>query len=427
LAALACTALEPSYRATTVLWVQRSTGPGVTVDTLAATHAAIALSDTVLRSALQDVPLDPRGGALIALKPKLLPNRLYEWIYGAPNAQDLRDNFNADLRTGHGIIKLSFRYRDSTEAAKLLNAVVRRYNEMLPQLWRWQDAGSTYDIQEKLLNNYRGASLDLSNFSEKTKLYSPDQKSNVLTQRAELSAALAHTRQELASRKAQLEIWPDELVKMKPLARILSQTDVLAKQRAEQRQADDPVVQNMYNTPPLILQNVYKESVQLVLQLRADVAGLQKQLEQQERDLNTLDQQLGAFNRSEPELNSLKLRVEQTYADAASFNKWLFQSRADAALSEAKILQPAYPSVTPIFPDWRIFVPFGAVVGFMLGVLIVVLSKEGRELLLHAFADEEMDAIPDAPLRAPVEFRTRRKDPPRPQADNGAKHTAALP
>lgn len=397
--------LLPSYRATTILLVQRAAG--ATSDSPAATHAEVALSDSVLRSALRDVPLDPQGGSLIALRedwlPATLARNISTLINGTPNVLDLRNNFSSDVQPSQGIVKLSFRYRDPSDAARLLNTVVQRYGEKISQLGRWQDGTSSQETLDKLLEAYRIASLDLSNFSAKTKLYSADQKDKTANQRSELSAALNQTRQELESRKAQLEVWPEELGKMRPLARILGTTDLMAAPKTGSSVGTTP---EAYNSPPLVLQRVYQDSVQQVLKLRAETAGLSKQLEEQERTLAQLDQQLLAFSRNEPELNSLKLRVEQTYADAASFSKWLLQSRTDATLAEAKVLQPAYPVGLSVFPNLKEFVLAGAAFGFMLTVLLTLLSKEGRALIARALADapESGDPEPETATVAPVQF-----------------------
>jgi uncharacterized protein involved in exopolysaccharide biosynthesis len=324
-------------------------------------------------------------------------------INGTPNVLDLRNNFSSEVQPAQGIVKLSFRYRDPSDAARLLNTVVQRYGEKISQLGRWQDGTSSQETLDKLLEAYRIASLDLSNFSAKTKLYSADQKDKTANQRSELSAALNQTRQELESRKAQLEVWPEELGKMRPLARILGTTDLMASPKTGSSVGPTP---EAYNSPPLVLQRVYQDSVQQVLKLRAETAGLSKQLEEQERTLAQLDQQLLAFSRNEPELNSLKLRVEQTYADAASFSKWLLQSRTDATLAEAKVLQPAYPVGLSVFPNLREFVLAGAAFGFMLAVLLTLLSKEGRALIARALADvpESGDPEPETATVAPVQF-----------------------
>lgn len=373
-----------TYQAETLILIKKSNASAATSRSAATepaiVHTRILTSTEVVKSALADVPLDPGEDHA----PEAYIGKVRDFIReqtgkpmlsrGSKSLLTAMRNLDAGVEPGGEIIRVTFRFGEPDTASAFVNAVTTHYASRLQQLSQWRDSNPIATREDELVRAYQRAYGELTEFSSKTKLYSSDEQQRLaLKRRNDLSAAMAETRGAIEDKTAQLATYPEQLAKMKPLARVLGSTDLTGEHSpTATKRGTIPDNDASTYTPPQLLQRVYQDTVQTVVKLRTELAGLEKKIDQQLREQQAVDAELNALSQQQAQYNTLELRVSQTRADAEAYSRWVTDQRSLSALPEVQVLQSATPPIRPVFPRPELVVPFCALLSILFGAAAIV-------------------------------------------------------
>lgn len=407
------------YEAETLILIRKpASAPGRTngADDPAVVHTRILASSEVILGALRTVSLNPDEdrslGAYIAkardfarsLMEKSPSLRTNEMFLSAMR------NLRVSVEPGGEIIRVKFKYGNAETAALFLNAIADNYAARLQELSQWQDSSPIAAKEQELVHAYKNAYDQLTEFSSKTNVYSSDEQQQLaLRRRNDLLTAIAETRSAIEDKTAQLATYPDQLSKMKPLARVLGTSDIVGPVPTDKRRKIPDTEDVTANTPPLLLQKVYQDTVQTVVKLRTELAGLEKKLDQLVREQQHVDSELNSLAQYEAEYNKLLFQVNQTRSDAEAYTKWITDQRSLSPLPEIQILQSARPPVRAMFPRPELVLSFCALLSMLLGAAciattVAVSGSSSRFAHLNSLAalphSEIATDLPAPPLRS---------------------------
>ena len=328
------------------------------------------------------------------------------------------------------IIRIGFRHPDPQLAANFVNEVAASYITRSLELSHDTKAGIFFVEQRKKYNErYQRDATAYSNFSSERQMFSlSDQRRLALERRSALTASLAQTGAGIADKEAQIKATANQLRAMKPLAHVpqigqlLADSAVGTKQPAGRAAPSAPAGdsengrQAIAKDPPLLLVKVYQDTVQALVRVNAELAGLRATEERQKSELSSIAAELSLLAENEPEFERLRFDMAHARELAEGYAKKAAMQQVDDDLSSEKITniqiaQAATAPLEPTHPKPMLVLLLSGIAGALLAISLVLLTAAAK--LRRSVSDSAPLYYPYAQIEgvAPISLRRQRSSP----------------
>jgi len=340
-------------------------------------QAQILQSEEVIRRALRATDLNALFPAL--QHEALADNQLTEDLAykAARSAISVRVEPNTTL------LRIAFRNKSPGVAVSFTNSIVQQFVDRNLELERDSPAVDFFRSQkEQADKQYSMLSAQLSKLTSSLKIYSVDQQKKLTLDRANaLKAALALTRGGIADKRSQAEQLNVELNRLRPRALQSKQLGLTSPPNAE-KQAAGGASDDLASDPPLLLVRVYQESVQMLVRLRSELAGLTALEVQQTTELKTVDNELTLLSENESEFERLKSQVDLARQRGDLYGRKVSEQQLDADLNanrftNIRVVQAATIPADPVFPRPHILIPLALFAGLLAGIGLSLALEAG--------------------------------------------------
>lgn len=281
------------------------------------------------------------------------------------------------------LISVSVTNKDAKVAAGFANTLLDTFRLRTMELYSRSGADEFFTGERKKYDEAFEISSDrLSAFAIANNAYSIDeQRKLTLERRNELQAAAVRTRSSIVEKQNQASATAAQIANLKPIAQypqVRDLTQSIPKKTPKDNGSPLPEIATSASTPPLLLVKVYQETVQSLVQLKSDIAGLDALKAHQQDELTKVDAELQKLAEDEAKFDRLKLEVDQAKAASQQYSTLAAKERMAAevnekGLSTIEVAQPAIAPVRPSFPNPYIILPVGGAAGLLLGFCIPLL------------------------------------------------------
>jgi polysaccharide biosynthesis transport protein len=302
-----------------------------------------------------------------------------------------------NLEKDSQILTLTFRHPDPKIAEQFLSVVVRDFLRRQADLSGNAEAPAFFHQEAaRYRDEYRKASLELSDFSKQHAIYSVGQEIELaLSRRDSTLAALAKTRGTIAEKEAQAATFQNTLTQLR--RRISLPGEITGpKQNAPAAAGGTDGLTDSNKVPanesPLLLVKVFQETAQSLVNLNSEIVGLKSLANAQADTLSDVEKKLGSLSAISSEYRRLNDQLEQVSklleahvsraADAQMNANW----DASEKLSNVKVAQSATAPTEPVFPPKPLFIALGAVIGLVGGAATCVLLEAANARRRQAYA-----------------------------------------
>jgi polysaccharide biosynthesis transport protein len=342
-------------------------------------QAQILQSEEVVRRALRTMDLN-----------ELYPAAQHEAHGNSQLAEDLaykaaKSAISVRVEPNTTLLRISFRNNTPGVAVSFTNSIVQRFIDRNLELERDSPAVDFFRSQkEQADKQYAMLSAQLSKLTSGLKIYSVDEQKKLALDRANaLKAALALTRGGIADKRSQTEQLNTELNRLRPRALQSKQLGLASPPGAEKQllggASDD---QSLASDPPLLLVRVYQESVQMLVRLRSELAGLSALEDQQTAELKAVDGELNLLAENESEFERLKSQVDLARQRGNLYGRKISEQQLDADLNanrftNIRVVQAATIPTDPVFPRPHILIPLALLAGLLAGIGLSLALEAG--------------------------------------------------
>jgi|ERR1700733_199342 uncharacterized protein involved in exopolysaccharide biosynthesis len=389
---LICFVVPPNYEVYALVSGQIGTSPQSDSNRLAPdptsseqtlnSQAQILQSEEVIRRALRATDLNA-----------LFPALQHEALGNSQLAEDLaykeaKSAISVRVEPNTTLLRIAFRNKRPGVAVSFTNAIVQQFIDRNLELERDSPAVDFFRSQKEQADKRYGIlSAQLSKLTSSLKIYSVDEQKKLTLDRANaLKAALALTRGGIADKRSQAEQLDIELNRLRPRALQSKQLGLTSPPNAE-KQAAGGASDDLASDPPLLLVKVYQESVQMLVRLRSELAGLTALEEQQTTELKTVDNELTLLSENESEFERLKSQVDLARQRGDLYGKKISEQQLDADLNASRftnirVVQAATIPIDPVFPKPHILIPLALLAGLLAGIGLSLAIEAG---MIHKF------------------------------------------
>jgi uncharacterized protein involved in exopolysaccharide biosynthesis len=394
--------LQPVYEGTSILLTGQSNIEPTTNTVRPQSDNSVALvqvarSNDVIRTAIANVGSQYKPP--IPSSTLSLIERLRMRLFGAvppvvPSAletaaiTDVNSRLNVRSEPNSNILQISFRDSDPALAARFANAISQAFVDRQVALTASPGAADFFRSEKKRFDEeLREASAALERFSVENQIYAIDEQRELLLRRLnDMGARISATRSDISDKVGQRQMLAEALRRLKPVARspyVSSLVDSLGGDRPSSQNRIADVVDDRTSDPPLLLIQVYQQSMVSLFKLSSEILGAQNLQQQLEQEQAKLTAQVNTLSRNAEEAARLKQNVRE-----ATYNSELYAKRAVeeqitfdlhvTGLASVKVVQTADEASRPAFPNYRMLFPAAAVFSLMLGLGAVLLLGRPR-------------------------------------------------
>lgn len=282
------------------------------------------------------------------------------------------------------LIWITFSHGDPVIATDFANTVLAAFRQRTIELFGRSGAAAFFTEQKKTYDAaFETTSKRLSDFAAQNDIYNlVDQQKLVLERRNLLLAANVKTKGDIVDKQYQASATATQITNLKPIAQYPQIRD-LARSTKKTEDAGTGVMDSLPDIPrtnsatPLLLVRVYQDTVQSLVKLKTEIAGLTALQELQRTELSKIDTELQSLAQRGSKFERLQLEViqsreaSQQYAALAT-KEQLAAEVNKKGLSTIEIAQSATIPSSPAFPNPAIIIPFGMAGGLALGIALVL-------------------------------------------------------
>jgi uncharacterized protein involved in exopolysaccharide biosynthesis len=288
------------------------------------------------------------------------------------------------------LIRISYQDPRANFAASFVNTVVRCFLDKYIALSDSTAAmGFLTSQEDHYAEQFDNASEALSSFSVGSGIFNvEEQRQLLLKRRSELADAVATTKGAIAEKSAHIAELGNQLQTMRLTDKSAQVAKLLGEPAAKPAElGKDASKAFLDQDPPLLLVRVYQETVQDLVKMRADLAGLYKLAAQQEADVNDIIQKLNQLSVNEARFESLRRKVDVAKKSSELFASKTVQQQISAALdaqrfTRLRVAQAADIPLSPVTPKAKFFAAGG---------LLFALLASGLASLFFVFRQARMD------------------------------------
>jgi uncharacterized protein involved in exopolysaccharide biosynthesis len=386
---VAVLSLGPVYEGTTLLLTgqpvpetsrEAATPPGNSAVAL----TQIAQSSEVLRAALAAVAAagyQPRGTSLIdQARASLLglgPASKHSPSPTTTAVEGLRARLRVRSEINSNVLQISFRDPDPVVAARVANAIGKAFADRQLELSSQPGAAEFFRQQQTRFEQERyEAAAALERFAAESRIYAVEEQRDLLLRRlSELEAKISASRGDLLEKQGQRQMLAEALRKLAPVARspfVSSLVDALGGERPSGSGRQGELRDDRTSDPPLLLVQVYQQSMANLFRMYAEIAGTQELLRQLGQEQAQITAGLEALSRRADEAERLKQAVAQAAYNADLFARRSVEERISAELqasrfASVRFIQEATEAAAPAFPNYRLLLPAAVLASVMLG------------------------------------------------------------
>lgn len=316
-------------------------------------------------------------------------NVLELWKYGSISSE--RDTLHDDavfkatklitavVKPRTDLIVVSFYHADPEVAAEFTNTLLNVFGMRIKELYARTGADKFFHTERKKYDEaFEASSSQLSAFAISNNAYAiEEQRKLTLERRNELLASAVKTRGSIIEKQNQAAETADQITNLKPIAQYPQIRD-LARSTPKTRSSSkthssSPEIPSAASTPPLLLVKVYQETVQSLVKLKSEIAGLRALEVNQKAELIAIDSDLRKLAEDEAKFDRLKLEVDQARADSKEYSalaakEHLAAQVAGMGFSTVEVAQTASIPSVPSFPNPYVLLPVGLSVGLLIGL-----------------------------------------------------------
>lgn len=282
---------------------------------------------------------------------------------------DVRSRMKVQVERNTDLLRVSFRHRDPVLAARFTNALVNSFLDRTFNLYGNPESLKFFVEQEKEASNkLRSAQEDLVAFSTKSRVFSvEEQRKLLLARRNELVSAALSSRSAAVEKEVQEQTLAQQLLDFRPLS---SLPQIAALARSAGAVDKGRGLSDQSADPPILLVRAYQETLQTLVKLSAEVAGLRALNKQHQKELDGIDRELSDFSSRQPEFDRLVDEVAAARRNAEAYEKRSSQERLEFELRTRKLLnvqvaQRASIPSNPVFPRPDLIIPLGILAGLI--------------------------------------------------------------
>jgi uncharacterized protein involved in exopolysaccharide biosynthesis len=277
------------------------------------------------------------------------------------------------------LLRITFRHKDPKLAANFVRDIVQKFIDRNLELESDSAAlGFFQRLRAKYDGNLALASAAFSSFSNVSSAFSIEEQRKLTLERGNsLKAALALTHGSIAEKDKQIDALNSELSRIRPRALESRQLGLTNSQTSSGQSYDQ---QPFSSDPPLLMVRVYQESVQNLVRLRSEAAGLRALEEQQVKESAKVDAELRALSSNEAEFERLKRELGLARQRVELYAKKVNEQQLEADLnanrfSSIRVVQAATTPLEPVFPKPHLLIPLALLIGLIAGMGAAVLLE----------------------------------------------------
>ncbi|WP_439394126.1 hypothetical protein ACRQ5Q_33140 [Bradyrhizobium sp. PMVTL-01] len=405
-------ALQPKYEGIALVFASQSnsqdaSGTTQKVSVKGASLVRIAESDEVIHSAIEAVGMSKLFGGTPTMPGSTFVHLRQFFAggdYSAPASDaldaasfQLRNSLSIQAEPNSDVLRISFLDSRPALAAAFANAIARSLIDRYLELYSSHGASEFFTRQkERFDDELKEAAASLNDFQERTQTYSAENQRKLLLQRhSDLLNSMANTRGLIAQKKGELQDMLAQLEKLAPVTRspyLSSLVDSFKPDRSQdpsmlpfptgKKDAPRPNF-GVSDTPPLLMIQVYQQSMVNLFKINADLIGAQSLEKQQAMEAALLTDQLNKISNNEREFLVRQRALDQAAANSDLYSRRMVEEQINAELSAAKIsplkiLQLATVPVRPAFPRYTLAIGSAELAALLFGFVGVLLFGRRR-------------------------------------------------
>ena len=273
-------------------------------------------------------------------------------------------------------------------AARIANAVGQAFADRQLALSSQPGAAEFFRQQKaRFEEEHRVTAAALERFATESKIYAVDEQRDLLLRRlSDLEAKISMSRSELFEKQGQRQALAEALRKLAPVARspfVSSLVDALGGQRPSGAGRMGDNRDDRTSDPPLLLIQVYQQSMANLFRLNSEITGTQELLRQLGLEQTQITANLEALSRRADEAERLKQAVVQAAYNADLYAKRSVEEQISAELrasrfASVRVIQEATEAALPAFPNYKLLLPAAALASIMLGFGCALVVSRSR-------------------------------------------------